>query len=105
MSEKRNVIVPLGSAARSPAMELDCRSETRLAAADLEVGPVGALRHEDLHPEAVLEVVQVRDDQDLPELLTGERDGLHEALTALWVLGAETFVDDEGLEARTGPAD
>jgi len=47
--------------------------------------------------EGVLQLIQVRDDQDLCKIGLDRVDGLDQALTSLGVLRAETFVDDQCL--------
>src|SRR5947208_10324171 len=63
----------------------------------------GGLGDFDAHREAVPQILEVRDDEDLLELGLNGLDGFHDALAAFLVLRAEAFVDDQCLEAGTSP--
>src|SRR5690242_17404301 len=69
-----------------------------------ELGAFGGLGDFDPGVESFFELVDVGDDQDELEVFGDGLDGIDQALAAFGVLGAEAFVDDEGLEAGPGAA-
>src|SRR5512140_3956808 len=67
---------------------------------DQGLAALGRLLHLDARREGVLELVEVRDDQDLGEVILYQVDGLDQALPALDVLRAKALVDDQRLQPR-----
>ena len=65
--------------------------------------PLGGLFHFDARREGVFQLLKVGDDQHLGKIRPHQVDGLDQALAAVGILRAKTFVDDQGLQPGAGP--